>query len=562
MTHTTRTRYACEVSKPPWGRLTAAVVCLVALSGVNLLLPLAPKKAIDDVFPSGDMGRLVVLLVGLLGVYLARNLFYFLAGHLTNQVAGRVAFDLRSKLLARMGALSLDFYDKHKPGKLTSRVLDDVAAVQAFVQKQAVRLIIDGLMLGGVIVVVFCMNWRLAAAAIAVFPMHILACALSRRRIQERTVATREHRAAMASSLIDLVTRAAAIKAAGAQQREARSFMHTMRNAFTANMSLASATLQQKVVADLLVGLGTVGVFCYGGHMVACADMSVGSFVAFYGYIVTLYPLTARLASSVPAALGAVTSFDRVVELLEHAPDETPGILEGQEADFTGDVEFSGVSFGYDTAHTVLDNVTFRVRAGERVMVTGANGSGKSALLSLLPRFRQPSEGQVLVSGRDVASIPAQTLRQRIGFVFQELQLFDTTVRENIRYARPEATEAEVHDAAQAAGAHEFIERLPQGYDTLLGMEGVRLSLGQRQRIALAQALLKSPSILVIDDVFASLDADSRQTIWANVDKAMAGGTIIVAAGDPESVGDVDRVLRLHEGRVLEVRTRQTQRAA
>ncbi len=551
-----------EVSRPHWGKLAAAVVCLVGLSGVNLLLPWAPKKAIDEVFPTGDMGALAVLLGCLLAVYAARNLFYFLAGYLTTHAAGRIAFELRERLVAHLAVLPLGFYDKHKHGKIAARVMDDVAAVQTFLQKQAIKLVIDGLMAAGILGVIFWMNWRLAAAAAAVFPLHAASCWLSRRRVQERAIATREHAAAMASSLIDLVGRAAAIKASAAEEREQASLLQAMGQAFAAQMRLSAAALHQKVAADLLVGVGSVGVFCYGGHLVADAQMSLGSFVAFYGYVAALYPVIARLSASAPAAMGALTSFDRIVEVLEYEADETGAPAGDAEPELSGEVEFQDVVFGLDPQRPTLRGVSFRVRAGERVVVTGPNGCGKSSLLGLLPRLYQPERGRILLDGRDASTAPAEALRRQIGFVFQEPEFFDLSIKDNIRYARPDATDEEVAEAAKAVGLHEFIESLPDGYDTRLGADGVRLSLGQKHRLALAQALVKKPRILVIDDAFASLDAASRREVWAAVSRAMEGRTILAAASDPEALEGADRIIYLREGRAYEPLSPRREQAA
>lgn len=548
-----RSTYLAEMSRPHWPRLLGAVVCLVLLSGVNLALPWAPKKAIDEVFPSGNMVQLTWLLAALLGVYLVRNLLYFVAGYLTAHVAERVAFGLRERLLAHMASLPMEFYKAHKPGQIVSRVIDDVAVVRTFIQRQAIKLIIDGLMFVGVLAVVSCMNLPLAAAAVSVFPLHALACLCSRRRLKQRTEETRDHKAAMASGVIDLVAGASLIKASAAQEREHSAHMDRMRMALEANVGLASLSLRQKVIADLLVGVGTVAVFCYGAHVVARGDMTIGSFVAFYTYIATLYPLTARLTSRVPDVLAVLTSFDRTAELLDVAATEAGDQhTAATDAPIRGDVKLQGVTFGYAEDLPVLTDVTFRVHAGEHVLISGSNGAGKSSLLGLLARFHEPTHGQVLIDGISTAAWPHQTLREQVGFAFQEPHLLDGTIRDNIAYAAPEATDAQTAHAADQAGATELIERLPDGLDTVLGTGGVHLSPGQKQRIALARVLLRAPAVLVIDDAFAAFDAESKARIWKSIHWAMQGRTVIIAASDPNGLDGMDRVLRLQDGQVEE----------
>ena len=335
-----------------------------------------------------------------------------------------------------------------------------------------------------------------------------------------------------------------------------------MQEAFSANMALGTLFLQQKVVADVVVGLGTIGVFCYGGYAVSHAQMTVGSFVAFYSYIATLYPLTARLTARVPEAMSALTSFERIVELLAVEPQDAPAAPETVPQQIEGDIELRGVDFGYTDRGQVLHDVNLHIRPGENVLVLGANGSGKSTLLSLIPRFHRPRVGQILIDGHDIDSLPVSHLREQIGFVFQEPKLFDLTVRDNIRYAIPDASHDRVESAARDAGAHDLIESLHDGYDTQLGPQGMQLSPGQKQRIALAQALLKDPKILIIDGAFASFDAASRASVWQSVQQATKGRTVIVSASDPEGFDNVSRLIRLEGGQAHTMEVRRGQQAA
>jgi ABC transporter fused permease/ATP-binding protein len=546
------------LSRPEWPRLALGVLFLVVGSLGSILFPQAVRRIVDGAIAHRSLAELDTAAAFMLAVFVAQGVANGLRFHLFSVAGERVVAALRLTLFERLLAQEVGFFDARRTGDLTTSLASDTALLQNAVSANLSMLLRNGAMAFGSLVMLFWTSARLTGVMLAIVPaIAIGAVAYGRRvRLLSRAAqdAAGEAGAVAEESLAALrtVRLFAAEGAEGTRYGAAvdKSLALAVKRAFTSAVFLGVA---------VTLGFSSIAlVFWYGGRLVFDGTLTVGELTGFLIYTLTVAFSLAALADLWGDFMRAAGAAERVFEFVDRAPaiplggGETPARVDGR-------VEFDEVRFAYPTRPDapVLVGVTLTVAPGELVAVVGPSGAGKSTLSHLLTRFYDPSSGAVRLDGRDLRALDASWLRRQVGVVSQEPVLFATTIAENIRYGRPEATDAEVEAAARAANAHDFVSRFPDGYATKVGERGVQLSGGQKQRVAIARAVLKDPRLLVLDEATSALDAESEHLVQEALDRLLEGRTTLVIAHRLSTVKHADRVVVLEHGRIAQEGTHE-----
>jgi len=537
---------------PYWAHLTSGMISMILLTGTQLFIPRYAGVTVDEIIRTGSMAvvnraALVALAVlGLRSLLLYGQLYFGLfLGH-------RVIADIRRLVFQRVQRWSLDRFAGWTSSDLITRSLQDTQVVQSALLVGLLDFIGTALTVAGITVMLFVLEWRLAVFTLVVIPLLLTAARLFGHEIQHVSQRAQERIANLASLLRQSFGGARVIRAFVQEEREIGRFLRENERTFHENLRISQLIAVQVPVVSFFTALGLVAVIWRGAGMVTAREITPGtlvSFLAFAGMAIEPATTLSRLYAGMRQGLGAL---DRVLEVLR-VPEGVSDLPRAIDAPpIRGDVRFQNISFSYDGQTTVLRGLSLKVKAGERVAVVGSSGAGKSTLVNLIPRFYDPTDGVVEIDGREVRNLKLRSLRRQIGLVPQETVLFIGTIRDNIAYARPEATQSEVVAAAKIANAHEFIVSLPKGYETVLGEDGVQLSGGQRQRLAIARAVLTKPRIIILDEATSALDAESERLIREAFDRLMEGRTTFIIAHRLSTVRRADRIVVLEGGRIVE----------
>jgi ATP-binding cassette, subfamily B, bacterial len=547
------------------GFALGTVACAVISTLANLAFPKLTQKIIDEVIGT-KRGELLLLFTGLvLASFFLRDLFNLLRIQLNNRFEQGVIFDLRRDLYDKLQQLSVNYYDQRATGDLMTRVIDDVNAVE--------RVLIDGIEQGtvallsivGVGVMMFKFNPQLAAMAIVPIPLLVMGALVYTTTAHKRYRLVRQATSALNALLHDNLQGIRQIKGFGQEPHELGRFERKANDLRRATLKVMGAWSVYSPAMTFCGALGYVIVLWFGGRAVIADRLTLGQFVAFLWYLGMFYEPVRQLHGLNQMFQAGRAAGERVFDILD-APVEV-----GQEPQATvlggsasakggrvrGGVEYRDVSFGYRASFPVLHEVTIHARAGETIALVGPTGAGKTTIVNLLPRFYDVTGGQILIDGRDIRDVTLDSLRRQIGIVSQEAFLFNGTIRENILYGRLDAGEEEMIAAAEAANCHEFILRLPEGYDSRVGERGVKLSVGEKQRVSIARALLKDPPILILDEATASVDTATEKLIQEALERLMAHRTSFVIAHRLSTVRNADQILVLKSGRIIERGTRE-----
>lgn len=546
----------------PWGGQVALVVILVGMLALaDMVLPLALAMLVDDVFPALSSGTggwelLSVILLSLCVIYVLRNVLFFISRMISLRVSEHVCFNLRQRLFDHMQQLGLGFYKANRPGQISSRVMDDTYRIQTFIQDKLptlLRYIIEFQIL---LVILYLVNWKLALASTVVLPLHLWTYKKFYLPIRDSHHRAQEHLAEAHGNLVESFMGVQVIKGFSAEKRESESFLQTIRAGRDDQIKTQRFLFAQKVIADLLVGAGTVLLLAYGAWEVFVGNMSIGLFLMFFWYVRMMYPAVLEIISGTGHFSRTSASVDRVFEMLDEPLDEITYDMRtrSQTIVLVGPIEFTDVSYVFDDNTHVLENINLCIDAGEHIAITGPSGGGKSTLISLMPRFNDPTAGKITIGGHDIRDMRLQDVRGMFGVAFQDVFLFNSTILDNLRYARPTATATEIIDACKLTGAHDVIERLPDGYDTRIGSQGIELSHGQKQRINLARALVRKPQTLIIDEITASIEATAAKQIIKAVLDHMSGRTVIIVTHDSSILQLVQRVVTLDHKTIIQDR--------
>jgi len=543
--------------KPYWRQMTLAGLALVVGSLISLALPWALRALVDSVFVSREQERLNHLILSLLVLFLLQSLLTFVQSYLLTFVAQRVTVDLRRAIYDRMVGLPLRFLAERRVGELVSRVTNDITVIQAMLTETPISLLREVITLGGGIILMLWMNWQLTALVFILVPLMIGISAFFGRRLQRLSTAVQDRLADATAVLEETLAGVRVVKSFVQEESERRRFGRYVEAGFGTAMERTRWRAAFMALLSFL-GLGLILLLLwFGGREVLAGKMTPGEMVAFLVYLVLVSGPMAAMAglySQVQEAIGAAR---RVLELMQAEPEPLDDAQAAELPPIEGRVRFVDVHFSYDGVEPVLQGINLEVKPGEVIALVGHSGVGKTTLASLLLRFYDPTSGRVEIDGHDIRYVRLRSLREQIGLVPQDIFLFGGTVRENIAYGKPGASDEEIAAAARAAYAEEFILHLPAGYDTVIGERGVRLSSGQRQRLAIAQALLKDPRILILDEPTSALDAEAEHEVQAALERLMRGRTTFIIAHRLATVQRADRIVVLEGGRIVEQGTHE-----
>jgi ATP-binding cassette subfamily B multidrug efflux pump len=536
--------------RPYWQLTSGAYLLLLTITGLALIIPQLIRSSVDRGIRGQDMRTLGLSVLAILGVILLKGGLTFLQGRWTEIASQGVAYDLRNTLYRKLSALSFSYHDHAQVGQLLSRSIQDVERIRFITGRAFLRLAEGSFLLVGTAVVLIWMNPALALLALGTLPLLVYRAAAFSRRFRPISLAIQQQLAVLTTSLEQNLRGARVVKAFAQEPAELARFERENDTWFDLSAEAAHLQAVNVPLLDLIANMGTVVIVWYGGFLVVRGQLTLGELVAFSAYLGQLIQPVRRLGTILPAISQATASGERAFEILDAESEvhDRPGAMPLPRV--RGHARFEHVSFAYFGRHHVLDDVTFEVLPGQVVALLGPTGSGKSTIINLIPRFYEPTQGRITLDGHDIRSVTLNSLRDQIGIVLQETTLFAATIRENIAFGRPGASEADIVEAAQAAQAHEFIMTMPLGYETYVGERGVTLSGGQKQRIAIARALLKDPRLLILDDATSSVDTDTEQLIQRALERLMRGRTSFIIAQRLSTVRMADLILVLNKGRI------------
>jgi ATP-binding cassette, subfamily B, bacterial len=558
-----------RVFRPHWKALSVAFVAVLVEGAASLFDPWPVKIVLDYALGSRPMpewmtrfvqwtfgeGKLAIVYfaaISTIVVAVVGAVASYTQNYLTTKIGQMVMLDLRQMLYHHIQRLSLSFYDRAKIGDLISRVTTDVDAIQNFVSTALLGIVVNALTLVGMLAVMFYFNWRFTLIALSVAPILFLQVFTLTRRIKQATRAVRKKESEIVSVVAETLSSIRVVKAFAREDYEQKRLEKETLESIEMALRARSIKARLTPIVDVIVATGTCIVLWYGARLVLQGQLTAGALVVFLLYLGKMYKPMRDLSKMTDTVSKAVIGAERIRELIR-MKDGVRDLPHARKAPrFRGMVEFDHAWFGYHEAQPVLKDVALRIEPGQYVALVGPTGAGKSSIISLIPRFYDPLSGRVLIDGEDVRNFTLESLREQISFVLQETILFHAPVWQNIAYGKPEASRDEIIRAARLANAHEFIERMPEGYDTMVGERGVTLSGGQRQRIAIARAIIRNSPILILDEPTSGLDASSEKLVLEALGRLTAGKTVIVITHHLETIIKADVIFTLKDGRIVE----------
>jgi subfamily B ATP-binding cassette protein MsbA len=558
-----------DLLKPHWKALTLGFAAVLGEGVTNLLEPWPLKVVLDNVLRSRPLpepvGRLVQWLAGsdklaileiaawaVLAIAVAGAMCSYIEKSVTTGVGQWVLHDLRRTLYSHVQRLSLSFHDHKRTGDLISRATSDIDAIQSFIASGMLGVFLNSLTLVGMVGVMFYLNWRFTLIALSVAPVLFLVVYSYTRRIKKASREVRKKEGEIVSVIQEVFSSIRVVKAFSREDYEQRRLEDESLEAVETALRARGLKAKLAPLVEIIVAVGACLVLWFGARLALANRLSTGALVVFLLYLGKMYKPMQELSKTTDAFSRAAVGFERIREVLDTDGGirDLPGARSAPE--FRGGIEFENVNFGYSPESPVLRDINFKIEPGQVAALVGPTGAGKSTIISLIPRFYDPDSGMVKIDGADVRRFTQKSLRQQISFVLQDTVLFHGPVWKNIAYGRPDATRSEILRAAELANASEFIERMPDGYDTIIGERGLTLSGGQRQRIAIARALIRNTCILILDEPSSGLDAASEKLVFEALERLMEGKTSIVIAHRLSTVERADIIYVINSGQIVE----------
>ncbi len=525
---------------------SGAFLAMLGINVVNMLVPQFVRWIIDQGIGGKDTAVLSGSVLGLLAVTLVKGGLTFLQGRWSETAGQSVAYDLRARIQRKLTELSFSFLTQAETGELLSRAIQDVERVRMITGRATIRMLSSMVVLVATALILLWMNPRLALFAVAAMPLLAWRAIHFGRRARPLSLAIQRQLAGLTTRLEQNLRGARVVKAFAQEEAEIARFDEQNEHWFGVSSQSVRLSSVNQPLMQLIANLATVFILWYGGMLVIRGELTLGGLVAFTTYLAQLVPPIRMLGQTVPMLAMGAAAGERIFEILDAVPDVRDAPDATPMPPIKGHVYFDHASFTYGT-RPVINDVTLEALPGQVVALLGPTGSGKSTLISLIPRFYDPTAGRVLIDGHDIRQYTLNSLRSQIGIVLQDTTLFAATMRENIAFGSPDASEEQIVEAAKAAQAHEFISQTADGYETEVGERGVTLSGGQKQRLAIARAILTDPCILILDDATASVDTGTEHLIQAALERLMQGRTTFVIAHRLSTLLRADQILVLDQ---------------
>jgi ATP-binding cassette subfamily B protein len=541
-----------RLAAPYRKQTTLAIVSLLLATLLSLAPPYLAKLAVDGVENGRSLSHIGVVVGAFLATGVAALVATSAQTYYTGWTGERILADLRNRLFRHLERLSLGYFERNRAGVIISRLTNDVEALDQLVTDGVTTLVQNTLILLGSAIILFFLDWRLALATITVLPLMALATALFRIYSSRAYRAVRERLALVTATLAEDLAGMRVVQSFTREDANLRRFEEVNAHYRQANHQTVVTNGLYFPFVDLLATTATAIVLGYGGYRYFDGSITIGTLLAFMLYLTNFFDPVQQLSQLYNTFLAAVAALDKIMDVLDEEPEVTDAAAAHAIPPIHGHVHFDQVRFRYRTGPEVLHGIELDVPAGTTVALVGHTGAGKSTIAKLLARFYDPQDGRITIDGVDLRDVTQESLRRQLGVVPQEGFLFAGTVHENLAFARPDATSEEIVRAAQAVGAHEFILRLENGYETELGERGTRLSLGQRQLIAFARALLADPRILILDEATSSVDIGTERRIEEAMRTLLEGRTAFVIAHRLSTIRDADLIVVLEHGKVVE----------
>lgn len=538
--------------RPYIGRMIFGLVCMIIAAAAYLVVPWLIKNVVDKVLAEKNMYMLNLVVISILVVFLVRGFATYGQTYTMSYIGQRVIIDIREAMFKHLQRLDQAYYDRRKTGVIMSNLTNDVAALQSAIVDNLVSFITEGVTLIGSLVSMLYLDWKLTLVTLVIVPVVLGIINIFGKRLRIAGHDVQGRIADITSLLQETISGARVVRSFAREGYEVQRFERENQRNFRAVMRATKLTSLLSPLVEFSAAIAVTVILWYGGYSVVTGAITAGSLIAFLIYAINLSNPVKRLSQVYGNIQKAMAAGDRVFAIL----DTKPEVVEKTDAivlpEVDGRVRFDHVSFSYDGEKKALDDFSLDVPAGRVVAIVGPSGAGKTTIANLLPRFYDATEGAITVDGIDVRDVTFQSLREQIGVVPQETMLFNATIKDNILYGRLDGTDEEVYAAAKAANALEFIERLPEGMDTLVGERGSSLSGGQRQRIAIARAILKNPKILILDEATSALDTESEKLVQEALERLMQGRTAFVIAHRLSTIKNADQIVVLREGKLVE----------
>jgi len=538
-------------------RFIFAAFCMLIAGGLQSAMPLIAKPAIDEIFVRKDISAMNWIPFAVVAIFLFKGLCNYGQAILMNSIGLRIIADLRNKLYEQIQKQSLSFFAGHPTGLLMSRITNDVQSVQTASSDAVTALVKDSFMLVCLVGVIFYTDWKLALIAMIVFPLTIYPISWFGRKMRKVTTSTQITMGNLNSLLQETISGARIVKAFCMEKYENKRFAAENERLFKHYMKAVSVNAISSPLMDFLGGLGIAAVIFYGGYNVVNGYSTPGTFFSFIAALLMLYEPVKRLTNVNNTINQGIAGADRIFSIIDLVPDiedKTDAVV---LPPISKSIDLRNVTFSYETM-PVLKNINLSIKAGEVVAFVGMSGGGKTSLVNLIPRFYDVNAGCILIDGYNIRDVSLQSLRRQIAIVTQQTILFNDTVKNNIAYGDIERTETDITNAAKAANAHDFIMKLPTGYDSNIGELGTKLSGGEKQRISIARALLKNAPILILDEATSSLDTEAEIEVQDALDNLMKGRTTLVIAHRLSTIRNANRIIALVNGQIVEEGSHET----
>ena len=538
--------------KPYKMRLALGVVCMIVAALGYLVVPWLIRNVVDGVLQNKDLGLLTLIVIAILIIFLIRGFATYGQNYMMAYVGQRVVIDIRETLFKHLQRLDQAYFDTRKTGVIMSNITSDVGALQQAIVDNLISFMTEGVTLVGSLVFMFYLDWKLSLLTLIIVPVVLGLTNVFGKRLRSAGHEVQGRTADITAFLQEVISGARVIRSFARESFEFKRFEKENKNNFDAAMKATKLTAIMGPMVEFSAAIAVVVILWYGGYSVVQGYITAGSLIAFLIYAINLANPVKRLTQVYGNIQKALAAGDRVIDILETQPHVKELPTAKTMDHVKGEVHFDNVQFSYDAENLALKGITLHVKPGQTVAIVGPSGAGKSTIANLLPRFYDVTGGSIRIDGMDIREATFTSLRENIGLVPQDTMLFNASVRDNILYGRLDATDEEVLAAAKAANAIEFIEKLPQGFDTMVGERGNSLSGGQRQRIAIARAILKNPSILILDEATSALDTESEKIVQEALERLMKGRTALVIAHRLSTVQHADHIVVLQQGSVVE----------